>query len=59
MDIVQGIISFVQTHWVEILALIGGLDIVLGVVVKWTKWDWDDSAYAIFHSWIAKLGAKK
>ena len=53
------IVNFVKEHWVEILAVIGGLDIILGIVVKWTKPTWDDSVYAVVHGWIAKLGVKK
>lgn len=53
------IIKFVQDNWVSILAIIGALDIILGIVSKWTPWNWDDSVYAILHSLIAKLGGKK
>jgi hypothetical protein len=59
MDMVMGFVNFAKEHWVEVLAVIGGVDIILGVVVKWSKPTWDDSAYAIVHSWISKLGVKK
>jgi hypothetical protein len=52
-------IQFIQAHWVEILAVIGGIDIILGVVVKWTPVKWDDSVYTILHSWVDKLAPKK
>lgn len=59
MELIQSVISLVKDHWVEILALIGALDIVLGIITKWTPVTWDDSVYAVVHNWVAKLGAKK
>lgn len=59
MDAIMGIVNIVKEHWVEVLAIIGAVDIILGVVVKWTKATWDDSVYAVVHNWIAKLGIKK
>ena len=58
MEIVQSIISFVQLHWVEILAVIGGIDVILGIVVKWTPATWDNNVYTILHSWISRLLGK-
>lgn len=55
----MAIVTFVQSHWVEILAVIGAVDIILGIVVKWTPVSWDDSCYTILHSWIDKLAPKK
>lgn len=59
MEAIQNVIAFVKENWVNILAIIGALDIILGIVVKWTKATWDDSVYALIHSWISKLGPKK
>lgn len=55
----MNIIELVKNNWVEILAIIGALDIILGIVVKWTKVTWDDSVYAFLHSLVSKLGGKK
>lgn len=52
------LINWVTSHWLEILAIIGAFDVILGIVVTWTKWDWDNNAYAILHGWIAKLRKK-
>ena len=54
----MAIVTFVQQHWVEILAIIGGIDIILGVIVKWTPVNWDDQVYTILHSWISQLLGK-
>lgn len=51
----SAIVSAVQNHWVEVLALIGAVDIALGVITKWTPAKWDDNLYAVLHSWIDKL----
>lgn len=51
----ESIIELFKAHWVEILAIIGAVDIILGIVVKWTKATWDDSVYAWIHNLIAKL----
>ena len=53
------IVKLVQEHWIDILAVIGAVDIILGVIVKLTKTEWDNNVYAIVHGWIAKLGGKK
>lgn len=58
MDIINAVVEFVKTHWMEILAIIGALDIILGIVVKWTKVTWDDSVYAFIHNAIGKLVKK-
>ena len=59
MDIVMGVVNFVKEHWVDILAIIGALDVILGIIVAWTPMEWDNNVYSIFHKWVAKLGAKK
>jgi hypothetical protein len=43
---------------VEILAIIGAVDIILGIVVKWTPVKWDDSVYTFLHNLIGKLVKK-
>lgn len=58
MEIVQQVITLVKDHWVDILALIGAIDVALGIVTKLTASTWDDNVYAVLHSWIAKLGKK-
>lgn len=50
--------SFIVNHWVEILALIGAVDIILGVVSKWTPTKVDDNIYAVIHNLVARLGKK-
>ena len=52
------LINWVKDNWVNVLAIIGGLDIILGVVVKMTKNTWDDSVYAFIHNAIGKLVKK-
>lgn len=59
MELIQTVINLVKDNWVEVLAIIGAVDIILGIVVKWTKTTWDNSVYAVIHGWIAKLGGKK
>ena len=53
------IINFVKAHWVEILAVIGAVDTILGIIVAWTPATWDNNVYNIVHTWIAKLVGKK
>lgn len=57
MDI-QALIALVQAHWIDVLALIGAIDLALGIVTKWTPSKWDDNAYAILHSWTSRLLGK-
>lgn len=52
------IVTLVKDHWVEVLALVGAVDVILGVVTKFTKATWDDNLYAQFHNLVAKLGKK-
>jgi len=52
------IVSAVQTHWVEVLALIGAIDLALGIVTKWTPTKFDDNVYAVLHSWTSRLLGK-
>ena len=59
MDIINGVVNFVTNHWLDILAIIGAVDIILGIVVKWTKATWDDSVYVAIHNFIEKLITKK
>lgn len=58
MEIINVAIAFVQAHWVDILAVLGGLDLILGIVSKWTPFKWDDNLYSLLHGFIAKLGKK-
>lgn len=53
------LINLVKEHWVEVLAIIGAIDVILGIVVAWTPVQWDNNVYNIVHQWVAKLGAKK
>ncbi len=53
------IIKFVQENWVNILAIIGAVDIILGIVVAWTPAQWDNNLYAIIHKAILGLLKKK
>ena len=55
VEIIQGVVAWCKDHWVEILAAIGAIDVLLGVVTKLTPWKGDDSVYAFLHGWIAKL----
>lgn len=58
MDLVNQAVSLVKNNWVEVLAVIGAIDIILGVVVKFTPVKWDDNLYVAFHNAVAKLGKK-
>lgn len=54
------IVNLFKDHWVEILALLGAIDLALGIVSKWTPFVWDDNVYAILHSYVSRLtGGKK
>ena len=52
------IVSFFQAHWVDVLAVIGAIDIILGIITKWTPTKWDDNIYAWLHSLISRLLGK-
>lgn len=58
MEQIQNIINLVKDHWVEFLAAIGAVDVLLGVITKLTPTKIDDNIYSIIHGWIAKLGKK-
>lgn len=58
MELIQTVINLVKEHWVEVLAIIGALDIILGIVVKWTPTKIDDSVYTFVHNLISKLVKK-
>ena len=59
MEQINNIISLVKAHWVEVLALIGAVDVILGIVTKLTPVTWDDNLYVVVHKWISKLVVKK
>lgn len=59
MENLNHLIEFFKTHWVEVLAAIGAIDVLLGIITKLTPFDWDDNIYTILHKAIAKLPAKK
>lgn len=54
----ESVINFFKDNWVEILAIIGAVDIILGIVVKWTPTKIDDSVYTFVHNLISKLVKK-
>ena len=58
LEIVNHVMAYGKAHWVDILAAIGGIDIVLGIITKLTPITWDDNVYAVLHNWIAKLVKK-
>ena len=58
MEAIQNIIGLVKAHWVEVLAAIGAVDILLGIIVKFTPFKWDDNLYVVFHNAVSKLGKK-
>lgn len=58
MEAITNIITLVKAHWVEVLAAIGAIDILLGIITKLTPFKWDDNAYAILHNLISKIGKK-
>ena len=55
MDAVSNIISWIQANWVNVLAVVGALDIALGFIVKMTPNQIDDNIYEIVHNFFAKL----
>lgn len=58
MEIITNLIALGKNHWVEILAVLGAVDIILGVVTKLTPVKWDDNVYTMLHNWISKLVKK-
>jgi len=58
MDMVTAVIEWVKANWVGVLAVIGGVDVILGVVVSWTPFKWDDNVYEIVHKIFKKLLGK-
>lgn len=59
IETIQQVISLFKAHWVEVLAALGAIDVLLGIITKLTPVKWDDNVYAIIHGWIAKLAVKK
>jgi hypothetical protein len=59
MEQINNIISLLKTHWVEVLAVIGAVDVILGIITKFTPTKIDDNVYALVHKWILKLTVKK
>lgn len=58
MDQISNLVALVKAHWVEVLAALGAIDLLLGLITKWTPTEWDDNLYAIIHSGISKLAGK-
>ena len=58
MEAITNIVTLVKTHWVEVLAAIGAVDILLGLIVKFTPFKWDDNLYVVFHNAVSNLGKK-
>lgn len=58
MEQINNVISLVKAHWVEVLAAIGALDVLLGIITKLTPIKWDDNLYVVLHNWISKLVKK-
>lgn len=58
MDMVNQVVGLVKNNWVEVLACIGAIDVLLGVITKLTPVKWDDNLYVAFHNAVAKLGKK-
>lgn len=42
----------------ELLAIIGAVEVILGVVSAWTPWKWDDNVYVILHKIVANFFPK-
>lgn len=59
MEIIQSIINTVKNHWVDILALIGAVDLALGIITRLTPSQWDDNLYSVVHGWVSKLLKKQ
>ena len=49
------IISFIQNHWDELLAIIGGVVSVASIIVKLTPTTKDDNALNTIVNFLAKL----
>jgi len=58
MEQINNIIALVKAHWVEVLAAIGAIDVLLGIITKLTPFKWDDNLYVVLHNWISKLVKK-
>lgn len=58
MEQITNIVSLVKTHWVEVLAGIGAVDVLLGIITKLTPFKWDDNLYVVLHNAISKLVKK-
>lgn len=58
MEAITNIITLVKAHWVEVLAGIGAIDILLGIITKLTPFKWDDNLYVVFHNAVSKLVKK-
>lgn len=41
---IDQIIGFITEHWVEIVAILGAVNIAASIIVEWTPWKWDNEA---------------
>jgi len=57
--LVTGIIAFVQTNWVAMVAALWALEQFLRIIAPLTPWDWDDNIVTMFGSLLAKWFPKK
>jgi hypothetical protein len=54
MEIVTGIIAWVQAHWVDIAAIYAGIVTVASLIVKLTPTLKDDTVLLAIIKWVAK-----
>ena len=54
MDIITNIITWIQTNWVNVVAIYSGIVTVASIIVKMTPTLSDDDALLAIVKWIAK-----
>ena len=60
MDIMSMVSAFTLAHPFisDLLVILGGLHMILGIVSKWTPWKWDDNLYSILHDIMVNVLSK-
>ena len=55
MEQIQPLIDYAKNHWIDLLAIIGAVDVILGIITRLTPFTWDDNVYTLLHKAIAGL----
>ncbi len=59
MEFIKQIISYVQAHWVEIVAILWLIEQTLRAISELTSWKWDDNLVKILSKVLKQFFPKK